>query len=73
VNKVSSLNNEISNASTEQFTGLEQISKAMNQLDQTSQNNAASAEEIASTASAIAGETKHMNELVIELHTVING
>jgi methyl-accepting chemotaxis protein len=50
IQKTADLVQEINAASTEQKTGAEQINKAIQQLDQVIQHNAAAAEEIAATA-----------------------
>ncbi|WP_413557055.1 methyl-accepting chemotaxis protein [Bdellovibrio sp. HCB209] len=73
IKKVSDLNNEIAAASSEQTTGIQQISKAMNQLDQSSQSNAASSEEIASTSEEIASQAGQMNKLIVELSDNVLG
>ncbi|WP_374080272.1 methyl-accepting chemotaxis protein [Bdellovibrio bacteriovorus] len=73
VKKVADLNNEISAASTEQTTGIQQISKAMNQLDQGSQANAASSEEVAASAEEISAQARHMKGMVQGLNAVILG
>ncbi|WP_413290732.1 methyl-accepting chemotaxis protein [Bdellovibrio sp. HCB337] len=73
VKKVSDLNAEIAAASTEQSSGIQQISKAMNQLDQAAQSNAASSEEIAATSGEIAGLAVTAQNLTVELNAVILG
>ncbi|WP_413560973.1 methyl-accepting chemotaxis protein [Bdellovibrio sp. HCB209] len=73
IKKVSDLNNEIAAASSEQTTGIQQISKAMNQLDQSSQSNAASAEEIAATSGEISSLATTTKLLTSELTEVVNG
>ena len=73
VKKVSDLNNEISVASEEQSTGIAQIGKAMNQLDQSVQTNAASSEEIAGTADEINNQAQIMKNVVDELNVVVYG
>lgn len=73
VKKVSDLNNEISVASEEQSTGITQISKAMNQLDQSVQSNAASSEEIAGTEEEINTQAQLMKAAVDELNVVVYG
>ncbi|MNS83389.1 Methyl-accepting chemotaxis protein IV [compost metagenome] len=73
VKKVSDLNNEIASASSEQTSGIQQISKAMNQLDQASQSNAASAEEISATSGEVSGLAVTTQDLTVELSRVING
>lgn len=73
VKKVSVLNEEIASASLEQSTGIQQIGKAMNQLDQASQANAASAEEIAATSGEINVLAATAEKLTEDLNTVIMG
>ncbi|MBO9667368.1 MAG: MCP four helix bundle domain-containing protein [Bdellovibrio sp.] len=73
VKKVSDLNNEISAASSEQTTGIQQISKAMNQLDEGTQANAASSEEIAASSEEISAQADQMKRLVENLNVVILG
>jgi hypothetical protein len=45
----------------------------MNQLDQSSQSNAASSEEIASTAEEISSQSNQMQSLVIDLSNIVTG
>jgi methyl-accepting chemotaxis protein len=71
--KVSDLVNEIAHASQEQASGLSQISKAMNQLDQATQGNAASAEETASSSEQMAAEAEMLNKQVRELVFIVEG
>ncbi|MEN0059318.1 MAG: methyl-accepting chemotaxis protein [Bdellovibrio sp.] len=73
VKKVADLNNEISAASSEQTTGIQQIGKAMNQLDQGSQANAASSEEVAASAEEIDAQALQMKKMVGDLNFVILG
>lgn len=73
VKKVSDLNNEIAAASSEQTTGIQQISKAMNQLDQGSQANAAGSEEVAASAEEINAQARQMRLMVDSLNTEILG
>ncbi|WP_413581586.1 methyl-accepting chemotaxis protein [Bdellovibrio sp. HCB288] len=73
IKKVSDLNNEIAAASSEQTTGIQQISKAMNQLDQSAQANAASSEEIAATSEEMSSQSKQMYSVVMVLSDVVIG
>lgn len=73
VKKVSDLNSEISTASEEQSTGIQQITKAMNQLDQSVQSNAASSEEIAGTSGEINSQARVMKHVVTDLNLVVYG
>lgn len=71
--KVADLNNEIAAASSEQSSGIQQINKAMNQLDQASQSNAASAEEIAATSGEINNLAQSTQSLTVDLNVLIWG
>lgn len=73
VKKVADLNQEISMTSQEQSGGIVQINKAMNNLDQSSQSNAASSEEIAGTAEEISAQAKQMQNAVVSLNEIILG
>lgn len=50
IRKVNDLNTEIATASTEQASGIQQISKAMNQIDSSTQQNAAAATQLVGQA-----------------------
>ena len=73
VNKVSELNNEISTGSTEQANDIQQISKAMFQLDQSSQSNASSAQKIATDSNEVNTLALDALELSHELNVIILG
>jgi methyl-accepting chemotaxis protein len=73
VKKVSDINNEISLASQEQATGLNQISQAMNQLDKVTQTNAASAEEAAASSEEMSAQASAVQSLAVELVGVVTG
>lgn len=64
ITKTSDLVQEISAASEEQATGIRQISEAMNQLDQGSQQNAAASEELAATAEELSGQAEQLQQAV---------
>lgn len=72
VSKVSNLSQEISSAAQQQNTGIGQISIAMNQLDQTSQTNAAAAEEIAATVTELKNQGEELNHLVLQLAAMVS-
>ena len=71
--KVSDLNNEIATASKEQFEGISQISKTMNNLDQSTQRNAASAEETAASSEEMSAQAVELQALVGQLTQIIDG
>ncbi|WP_291515786.1 methyl-accepting chemotaxis protein [Bdellovibrio sp. ArHS] len=73
VTKVAHLNQEISSASTEQSNGIGQISKAMNQLDQVTQVNAASSEEAAASAEELSAQAESLKNVISTLVEVIKG
>lgn len=64
---------EISQASQEQANGLTQISLAMNQLDQSTQSNAASSEETSASAEALSVQATTLRSLVGNLSRVVDG
>ncbi|QDK37690.1 methyl-accepting chemotaxis protein [Bdellovibrio sp. NC01] len=73
VTKVADLNNEISAASSEQTTGIHQISKAMNLLDESTQSNAASSEEIAASSEEISAQARQLQNLTVSLNEIVIG
>ncbi|WGS84432.1 methyl-accepting chemotaxis protein [Methylomonas sp. UP202] len=62
--KTSDLVQEISAASVEQSSGINQINDAMRQLDKATQQNAASAEELAATAEELNGQAVQLQQAV---------
>ncbi len=73
VRKVADISNEIAAASQEQTTGLSQISKAMNELDQATQRNAATSEEVAASSDSMMAQAVDLQNLVQELNQLIHG
>jgi len=69
VRKMDSLVAEIATASGEQSQGLEQITKAMSEMDKVTQSNAATAEESASVAHELSTQSTHLGEAVHELNS----
>jgi methyl-accepting chemotaxis protein len=55
---------EISAASAEQSSGINEITKAIQQLDQVIQQNAAASEELAATAASLSEQSRQLEELV---------
>ncbi|UQZ88079.1 hypothetical protein C4J81_02155 [Deltaproteobacteria bacterium Smac51] len=70
---VAGLLSEVAAASREQSQGIEQITRAMTQMDQVTQNIAASAEESASTATGLASQAGHLLDAVNSLHGLVAG
>jgi len=73
VKKVADLNNEIASASEEQSNGIVQIGKAMNQMDQVTQQNAAAAEETAAAAEELSAQSESLKSNVGVLEQVVYG
>lgn len=73
VKKVSELNNAISLASEEQAAGIQQISIAMNQIDQSVQKNASSSADIATTAEEINQQATSMALVVVNINEEVYG
>lgn len=55
---------EISASSQEQGAGIEQVNVAINQMDDSTQRNAAMVEESAAAAQALQQQARQLNELV---------
>ena len=64
IKKVTMVVSEIANASMEQSTGIEQINKALTQMDEVTQQNSALVEENAATAKTLEGQAKSMDQRV---------
>lgn len=73
IKKVADLNGEISLASQQQAQGIEQIGKAMNQLDQVTQENASSAEESALSATKLTTQSEALGESLLVLEEIVLG
>ena len=65
--EVTSLINNISNASTEQAEGVEQLNSAVAQIDKVTQQSASGAEEAASAAEELSAQATHLKTMVDEL------
>jgi methyl-accepting chemotaxis protein len=61
---VASIVADIANASAEQATGIEQVNKALTQMDEVTQQNSALVEENAATAKTLEHQAKAMDERV---------
>ncbi|HUW26951.1 MAG TPA: methyl-accepting chemotaxis protein [Gallionella sp.] len=64
INKTSDLVQEIAAASEEQSSGVGQINTAMEQLNQITQQNASSSEELAATAEEMSGQATQLQNLM---------
>ena len=73
VKKTKDLINEITNASEEQSEGISQVNNAVQQIDQTTQQNSASAEETASISGELTTQAMSLIELIKRLSLLVNG
>lgn len=73
VAKTSELNTQISSASTEQASGIENINKAIQELDGAIQMNSTSAQTTAASSEELSGQADMMHTLVSMLEEVIYG
>jgi methyl-accepting chemotaxis protein len=73
VANVSTMAGEITNASDEQSKGIQEITKAMGQLDQVTQTNSATSQETASAAEELSAQANSLKNQVLTLVSVING
>ncbi|MCA9061697.1 MAG: PAS domain S-box protein [Planctomycetaceae bacterium] len=64
VKRVTDIVAEIAAASREQLTGIEQVNKAMNEMDRVTQSNANQTEEMSGTAASLLGHAQQLNQLV---------
>ena len=71
--KLNQLMAEIAAASQEQSQGVQQVNRAMLQMETVTQQNAANAEESASAAEELSSQAASMNQIVNELTKLVNG
>lgn len=64
INKTSELVQEISAASGEQASGINQVTSAMNQLNTATQQNASASEELSATAEELSGQAAQLQEMM---------
>jgi len=64
IQKVAAVVSDIANASVEQATGIDQINRALSQMDEVTQKNSALVEENAATAKTLENQAKMMDEQV---------
>ena len=68
IRKVTAIVSEIANASNDQSVSIEEINKALAQMDETTQQNSALVEENAATAKTLEFQAKSMDERVASFH-----
>jgi len=73
VTKGSKLVEEIALASNEQAQGIEQVNKAVTEMDQLTQQNAANAEESASASQEMETQAEQMKAMVDQLEIIVGG
>jgi len=71
--RVTDLLSEIASASNEQAQGVEQINKAVTEMDKVVQSNAANAEESSSASEEMRSQAEQMQDLVGELVAMVEG
>jgi methyl-accepting chemotaxis protein len=71
--KVKTLVDEVSLGSTEQTRGIEQIAKALTQMEQVTQQSAANAEESAAAAEELTAQASTLTEVVAQLSAMVGG
>ena len=71
--KVGELVGEIAAASNEQAEGIEQLNRAMMEMDKVVQQNAANAEESASASEEMNAQAEQMKEYVYQLVAIVDG
>lgn len=73
IKKTSDIVGQIAIASAEQAQGIEQVNRAMSQMDKVTQTNAAGAEESASAAGQLSAQAQQMDRIVHDLRLLITG
>jgi hypothetical protein len=66
VKRVTDIVTEIAAASREQSSGIEQVNKAVTQMDQVTQGNASQTEELSGTAESLSDQAVRLQDLVIQ-------
>jgi methyl-accepting chemotaxis protein len=73
VSEVTDMSQSIAHASQEQALGVDQISRAMHQIDQVTQTNASAAESTAAAAEELSGQSIDLRELIVNLTHIVKG
>nr|BFD67244.1 methyl-accepting chemotaxis protein [Bdellovibrio sp. HAGR004] len=73
IDKMSQLSGEIASASHEQTVGFGEASKAMSEIDSSSQQNAAVAEELSASAQQLSDQAQSLDEALKDLNKVVYG
>jgi hypothetical protein len=70
VKRVTDIVSEIAAASREQAGGIDQVNKAVTQMDQVTQGNASQTEELSGTAESLAAQATQLQDLVAQFNLV---
>ncbi|MNL30840.1 Methyl-accepting chemotaxis protein III [compost metagenome] len=70
---MSALNGEIASACQEQAQGIKQLSQAMNEIDKTTQTNAAVAEDLFNSSAVLLQEAQSLSSATDELNLMLKG
>lgn len=73
VDELNTMVSEILVASHEQSQGVNEITKAMNELDQTTHANASTSQHVSGFATSLSNDSVDMNEMVRELNQIVAG
>jgi methyl-accepting chemotaxis protein len=68
VKRVTDFVGDIAAASREQSTGIDQVNRAVTQMDQVTQSNAAQTEELSGTTESLAAQADRLREVVEQFH-----
>jgi methyl-accepting chemotaxis protein len=71
--KVGELVSEIAAASGEQAQGIDQVNKALTEMDKVTQKSAASAEESAAASEELSGQAEMLFGIVAQMRTLVGG
>lgn len=68
VKRVTDIVGEIAAASREQSTGIEQVNRAITQMDHVTQSTASQTEQLSSTAESLAGQARYLRDVVSQFN-----
>ncbi|MBL4702137.1 MAG: hypothetical protein JKX85_12860, partial [Phycisphaeraceae bacterium] len=63
----------VANASSEQALAIEHVSKAVSQIDQVTQSNAANAEESSASSEELSAQAESLDQLIGQLGCLVDG
>lgn len=71
IEKLTLFSKDIAESSQQQASGIEQVNRALNELDEVSQKNAASAEETAQSSASLSTQAINLTNLVKDLRDLV--